>query len=74
MKHPEHPFHKTGLCHICGKPTKLLIHVECGKKCDEEKKTKKVFDRCSQQQHENAAHNAAKKAYAAGKIPWFAKQ
>ena len=25
---------KTGLCRVCGKPTKLLIHVECGKKMD----------------------------------------
>jgi|TARA_R110000787_G_scaffold257683_1_gene362884 hypothetical protein len=25
---------KKGICYICGKPTKLLIHKKCGKKAD----------------------------------------
>jgi hypothetical protein len=31
-------YNPTGLCFICGKPTKLLIHTPCGKIVDESNK------------------------------------
>lgn len=31
MKH-DMMFKKTGMCFVCGKPTKLLIHQQCGQK------------------------------------------
>ena len=71
MKHSSQPFKKTGLCHICGKSTKLMIHAACGKKVDAAKKANKVFDRINQQQHENGQHNAKKKAYENGVVPPF---
>ena len=75
MKHPQQPWKKTGLCHVCGKPTKLLIHQECGKKMDAAKKANKVATvggrELNQQHQENSKHNAAKRRYLAGHVPKF---
>lgn len=64
-------------CYVCGKPTKLAIHQECGKKLDAEKKATIVrrfeTSAISQDQQEKADHNKSKKAYAAGSVPWFCK-
>lgn len=75
MKHSQQPFKKTGLCYVCGKPTKLLIHQACGKKLDAAKVTKKVATvgdfEVNQQQVENSRHNCAKKRYTKGYVPKF---
>ena len=75
MKHAQQPWKKTGLCYVCGKPTKLLIHQPCGAKMDAAKKAKKVAKvgsfEINQQQQETAHHNAAKRRYAAGYVPKF---
>jgi hypothetical protein len=76
MKPLSPTWKKTGLCRVCGKPTKLLIHAPCGLKCDAEK-TKKVpgMGNLTVQHTENSKHNANKKKWAAGKIPpWLANQ
>ena len=75
MKHAQQPWKKTGLCHVCGKPTKLLIHQPCGAKMDAAKKAHKVAGvgrgELNQQHQENSKHNAAKRRYAAGYVPKF---
>ena len=75
MKPLSPTWKKTGLCHVCGKPTKLLIHKPCGLKADQARATKiPGFGNLTQQQQENSKHNANKKAWAAGKLPpWLAK-
>ena len=74
MKHSRNPWKKTGVCFVCGKSTKLLVHQECGKAMDAAKKGNKVaFDKIDQQQHETARHNVAKKQYAAGYVPKFCR-
>jgi hypothetical protein len=75
MKHSAQPFRKTGLCHVCGRSTKLLIHQECGRKIDAAKTAKKVATvgthEFSQKNKENANHNYTKKLYAKGCVPKF---
>ena len=76
MKPLSATWKKTGMCHICGKPTKLLIHVRCGLKCDAAKATKVPgMGNLTVQHTENGKHNAAKKKWQAGKLPpWLANQ
>lgn len=52
----------TGLCRVCGKPTKLLIHSECGIKADALKKDK------------SSLYKARGAAYKNGNVPGFAKR
>lgn len=52
---------KTGLCRVCGKPTKLLIHSECSKKAMEGRKDM------------TEKYNATKLRYKSGWVPKFAK-
>lgn len=66
---------KTGICFICGKPTKLLIHNECGKSVDKLKKETIAAEfngnKITVQQKETANHNRKKKDYINGCVPKF---
>ena len=74
MKHKTQPFKHNGLCFICGKPTRLLIHGECGRKAEATKKAIKIKTNVgdfNQQNKENAINNKNKKKYLAGVVPPF---
>lgn len=65
---------RTGLCAVCGKPTKLRIHVACGEKKAAEKNQKVAgLGNLTKRHQETARHNRAKKKWADGYLPWWAK-
>ena len=64
----------TGLCFVCGRSTQLLIHVECGKARDAERREKKDAHGFTEAHHAKARTNAAAKSYRRGVVPPFAKK
>jgi hypothetical protein len=74
MKHNAHPFEHTGLCHVCGKPTRPHVHVECGRARDAAKQAiVPGIVPVTAAQREKTTKRRAQRSYSLGKIPPFCK-
>lgn len=63
----------SGICKVCGKSTKLLIHTPCGLAMDAAKAATKVFGKVTKKHQQTSEDRQARKGYKAGKVPWFCK-
>lgn len=71
MKLGKNQYARTGLCRVCGNPTKMLIHEKCGKSVDAERDKVAEGDKLSESQKQKKRNAKAKKAYQSGKVPKF---